>query len=52
MVTSSTAPIEKATLNVPVITQEMMIVSTVPTIRQLIDFTMLRLGCSDVLSLR
>jgi hypothetical protein len=50
LVTNSTNPIEKAKLNVPVTIHEIMIVSKVPTILQLIDLAMLLFGLSELMS--
>ena len=50
LVTSSTDPIENAKSSFPVINQEIITVSMVPTILQLSDFTTLRAGLSDITS--
>ena len=44
-------PIENARLSVPVTIQDIRIVSSVPINLQLIDFTILRFGLSEFLSL-
>ena len=41
---------EKAKVNVPVMIQEMIMVSKVPIALQLMDFTILRFGLSEFLS--